>query len=853
MAPAWRTAAPADVIAFAEKQGLDAIAITDHNTVDWCDAIRTAAKGSSLTVFPGVEISTKHGHLLAIFDPDFPADRIRELLVQCGITSEKNGDLNAASSDDMDVIARRIEAAGGLAIAAHVESTSRGLMKFGVHAECLRVAREPTIRGFEVPDRTRRDHYLGAKVAGLDRRIGCVMSSDSCAPAGGSHALDAVGNRYSMIKLEHFSVQSLKQALLDPEMRIKLSGDPVESPTSVVEALWIQGGFLHGQLFRFSTDLTCLIGATGSGKSFTLELLRFALEQQAAIPKIANEVASLLRKCLGNRATVYVLVSRDGAQYLIQRVFEPSVAYSATVARLVPAGLEEIITDTPTFFPIKAYSQSEIIEFARVPTTRLSLTDDLIDIAQERAEIARIKEELRLNAIALIQKQQAASNAESSIAELATVQTEIARLAAVINNPRVEGHKNWLAERKTLSTLQQQLADLHSRARSSFPAGPTVELESAMPNVDLLAQAQRVAESVQADFTSAQTSVLTAIEAASASVASIAAAWQLRFDAELTDYERILRTADATNPGVHVLGRKLTDLVNQERELLQTQRQLDLSLRPELDRCVADREAALTRLQGHRRSITTKRSTKAAELTRTLGRRVVLEVDADADNQTFFEGLQRLRTGSRLSDADLREMAEHLHPVPFVKSLVAGNYDSLTALVPTVEASKFERFASNIAERNLVPDLYELQTVDTDDIIHIRFAMVDGSYRALEHLAHGQKCTVVLMIAMAEGSSPLMVDQPEDALHPPYIEENIVATIREQRGRRQYIFATRNANILVSGDAEQVIVIDADANAGAIQQTGCVDGLDTRDPVVHHLEGGRDAFSRKTAKYGVEG
>lgn len=388
MGPAWRDSQPVDLVNLALEKGLDAIAVTDHNTVDWCDAVQESAASTPLTVFPGVEISTKHGHLLAIFDPAFPTERIRELLVQSGITAEKNGDLNAASPDDMDGIARRIEDAGGLAIAAHVENPGRGLMKFGVHAECLRVGAEKAIRGFEVPDRTRRDYYTQGRMVGLNRRVGCVMSSDCWSQTASSHALDAVGSKYSLIKLEHFTVQSLKQALLDPEMRIRFPDDELLEPRDIMECLWIEGGFLHGQLFRFSPNLTCLIGATGSGKSFTMELLRFALEQQAVIPKVATEVNSLLAKCLGNRATIYLLLQRDGTHYLVERVFEPSTTYPPTVARLTETGLVETSVDTRTFFPIKAYSQGEIIEFAREPTARLSLTDDLIDLSSERQAIA---------------------------------------------------------------------------------------------------------------------------------------------------------------------------------------------------------------------------------------------------------------------------------------------------------------------------------------------------------------------------------------------------------------------------------------------------------------------------------
>jgi predicted metal-dependent phosphoesterase TrpH len=53
-----------DIIRQAEAAGLDAIAITDHDTVD--GAKRALAIPSSVLVIPGIEVSTRQGHLLVL-------------------------------------------------------------------------------------------------------------------------------------------------------------------------------------------------------------------------------------------------------------------------------------------------------------------------------------------------------------------------------------------------------------------------------------------------------------------------------------------------------------------------------------------------------------------------------------------------------------------------------------------------------------------------------------------------------------------------------------------------------------------------------------------------------------------
>lgn len=76
------TETPTQLIRSAVAAGLGAIAITDHDsTAGWQEAF-TAAKGTGLTVIPGMELSTNYGpasvHMLAyLFDPN-DADVVAE-------------------------------------------------------------------------------------------------------------------------------------------------------------------------------------------------------------------------------------------------------------------------------------------------------------------------------------------------------------------------------------------------------------------------------------------------------------------------------------------------------------------------------------------------------------------------------------------------------------------------------------------------------------------------------------------------------------------------------------------------------------------------------------------------------
>ena len=70
------TCTPAEVVALAQKIGLKAIAITDHDTESGYFEAAEAGEKLGIEVVPGIEISTKYGvavHILGYFiDPQSP-------------------------------------------------------------------------------------------------------------------------------------------------------------------------------------------------------------------------------------------------------------------------------------------------------------------------------------------------------------------------------------------------------------------------------------------------------------------------------------------------------------------------------------------------------------------------------------------------------------------------------------------------------------------------------------------------------------------------------------------------------------------------------------------------------------
>ena len=140
-------------------------------------------------------------------------------------------------------------------------------------------------------------------------------------------------------------------------------------------------------------------------------------------------------------------------------------------------------------------------------------------------------------------------------------------------------------------------------------------------------------------------------------------------------------------------------------------------------------------------------------------------------------------------------------------------------------------------------------SVKTPDVPDIRFEKTPGNVKPLEELSTGEKSIALLSIAMMEGNSPIVIDQPEDSLDTRFIFEEIVTKLKAQKETRQFICTSHNANIVVSADADLTHVLDASVEKGTIESSGGIEDQETNGLMLTHLEGGEDAFKLRTKKY----
>ena len=199
------------IVQAAVAQGLAAIAVTDHNTAAWIDAMKEAARGAGLIVFPGVEISVGEGfHVVALFDPSVGQRHVEGFLGAINIKPDEQGKQDALCTKSTHDVMKEIHEWKGLAILAHIDRPK------GAFRELAKVKDDgkitvplPGAKLFNEADYDAVECVDGKLPDGFDRSNqikrspSFYQSSDNPNPTNTSkHSLDGIGILYSWFKLD---------------------------------------------------------------------------------------------------------------------------------------------------------------------------------------------------------------------------------------------------------------------------------------------------------------------------------------------------------------------------------------------------------------------------------------------------------------------------------------------------------------------------------------------------------------------------------------------------------------------------------------------------------------------------
>lgn len=162
---------------------------------------------------------------------------------------------------------------------------------------------------------------------------------------------------------------------------------------------------------------------------------------------------------------------------------------------------------------------------------------------------------------------------------------------------------------------------------------------------------------------------------------------------------------------------------------------------------------------------------------------------------------------------------------------------------------ELERLTSKLSPERVLE--LSLETIEPKPSFEYRTK--EHEYIDFKDASAGQQATALLGLLLGYSWPPLIIDQPEDDLDSQAIL-NVVEQLWQAKHRRQLIFTSHNANLVVNGDAELVVVCDyraaGDYSAGRIKRQGAIDIPVMRNEITEVMEGGERAFRLRKEKYG---
>lgn len=886
------------------RAGIDCVAVTDHNSGDWVDQLKSAletlreqqhAEYRPLTLFPGVEITASGGtHILAIFDPIKCSADITTLLGAVGNNGVRGESHRAVDASPIQVI-RKIVEADALPILAHVDARSGAWELVGNTLTPLLECED--LFAIEVVDTSaaKPSLYREKKLQWAE-----VLGSDAHHPPGPSGARYP-GSHWTWVKMARPSLEGVRLALLDGEgFSVRRNDDaeafdPDNLPANYIESIELHNAFYMGrgqpEAFTFSPWLNALVGGRGTGKSTVVHALRLALRREHELTTLeeGSEARRTFEKfsrvargrdgdgALTADTHITMTFVRDKHRY---RVHWWQSGQGAAVEEYIDGEWRESQHQAvlSSRFPARLFSQGQIAALANGNhQALLDLIDEAAGVDAEKTTIregqqaylsfcanareleGRLKgwEPLKIQLEDVqrkLNKFEEAHHADvlKTYQRRARQEREIKRQFASVDD--MTAHINALAEEVTAEDIPEQLFD----KQDANDQDAVALIENLRTAVEVVSKALQAAAADLDACVNQQRQTLPTTR------------WQQAYNQSRSDYDQLVQAlkeqgvADPSEYGQLVQQRQKLELQWQEFEALEGKR----------EQLLEQAQAQHTTVLEARRALSQKRQTFLQE---NLAGNDYVQINLkpySSDAQPLERSLRELLGAeSQRFESDIFQEEEGQPATGIVAELVArptdGKMDSTTALEQTIEEVKqrllsacqghggfgghFNNFLKRKADSR--PEFIDhLMMWWPSDGLVVRYSQKgDGqNFKPIEQASAGQRAAAMLAFLLAYGTDPIVLDQPEDDLDNHLIYSLVVQQLRANKQRRQIITVTHNPNIVVNGDAEMLHALDFRSGQCRVTQKGSLQEKVMRDEVCKIMEGGRDAFERRYRRLGKE-
>ena len=833
-----------------------------------------------VVLFPGVEISVGNIHLLAIFSEKTRRDTIIGFLGKIDIPIEKFGDSQKVTTKSLSNVVQIIKETEGIAVPAHILSV-KGLLadKSGIDLKQtlgeikeLIFAAEIAEKQADFPQLFKEEKINWTRVLGSDSHHIAKSDDNKC------EMQKFPGSHYTWVKMSKPTFEGLKLALTDGKLSVICSDESPNNPNfehgaMVIESVKIKKAKyigVHSEFIcEFNPWFNSLVGSRGSSKSTILEFIRLNLSQREFLPlNIQHENKMYFGEddkghnlFLPGETSIEVYYRTNGRRYRVVReagtLMQVENGYwdgKNFLWRKIPNNDDETIRQ---YCPVCIYSQKEIFELARDPQALLKTIDSHPRVGyydwKKRAE--KHKNEY----LALTAEMQ---NLIAALKEKATLNSELEMIIKEIEYHENKGTVNILKNYKEsqykknlIEVWEQSWENLDTLIQTNSDQIKPVELSQEKfdseqeENKEFFYEVEKVEE-----FFSG---IRKDLDQIAVSINEFKKEWQknkgllqinkLICQIEVERNSLIKEQAESSDAFDATF---YTSLLNSKRELEDELIPL-MTVEEDFVKNQIEIKAKKEEILNHRVELTKNRRIFLEEA---LASSEELKIEVEPFGAIeLYEDIEREfrnnfalgdRTYARHISSDNNGILAVLYKEPKnrltgiealkkkVRELVYGDVETTDSRLNSL----FRGTKYSVVE--------EFETWFPEDYLNVSCRFSNG-WRSIESGSPGQKTAALLSFILATGVEPLILDQPEDDLDNKYISEIIVNLIRKVKTKRQIIIATHNANIVVNGDAENIIILEPKGVETKIKEQDGLQEPKIRKEVCSIMEGGEAAFKKR--------
>ncbi len=839
---------------------IEVVGLSDHGKVEDSEELRNLLQQNGIAVFPGFEIaSSEKIHMVCLYPEDSSLAKLNQYLGQLmGENSTKLAqEPTHPSSFSCEQIANKVtNDQEGFWYAAHLTGNNGLLRLDGGGGNYVQLwKKEELVKAGQipgpiedVPDKYNYQQIIQNKNPDYKRirPIAIINAKDIEHPETLSDP-----SASCLIKMTEPDFSAFRKAFFDPESRIRLNHQRPKNRYSVIESIQWQGaGFFLEADLCLSENLNAIIGGRGTGKSTLIEGIRYVLDLPTRGQD--NKVSEALRKNnLGDSKIILRVTSKaqSGQRYTISRRYGEQTIVKNEQEQPSHLSPRDILPD------VVLLGQNEILEIEKDDSAKLALINDFLPDSHEFDEtLQEIKRQLADNRKKWIKADEDFDLLNAVVQRELKLKEQVEQFKKLGIEKKLK-NVNLLEKENSIQTDIQRQIELVQKWLKDYE--DVFELEflqdasiNPLPNKVILIEMRGMLEVLKEQLDGLVQQAKRHLEDARNKQDALQTEWESSVSKIKDELQQaIALLPEQAGKTGKMLGREYTDiikaltLIDKQKNEHKRQKALIKEIKRERNILLEKyRDTAFNRFDALKKS--------SGKLNRDeLKGKVRIRVERCGNLRSLkdflltIEGIgeAKIKWLDQTVDVDLLAWSKWIEEKG--AQAFMDKYGSIGLQNSTID---------KLLNLNLQKRL-ELEEIELKDKVEIELNIAhddEEDYKLLNDLSTGQKCTAILNLLLSSRDDPLIVDQPEDHLDNAFIADRIVQDLRQLKTKRQFIFATHNANIPVFGDAELITVLHSDKHGGKITEMGAIDKPEVSERAAEILEGGKAAFEMRRHKYG---